>query len=88
MSTMSKTKTLVFAFSVLTSLGATGLSAGAAQAREDLARIAVGEFNPALDRAEYTSFRRFHFRRFDRFDRFNRFDRFGRGGRGFGWGRF
>ena len=83
MSTMSKTKTLVFAFSVLTSLGATGLSAGAAQAREDLARIAVGEFNPALDRAEYTSFRRFGgFRRFDRFDRF------GRGGRGFGWGRF
>ena len=85
MSTMSKTKTLVLAVSVLTSLAATGLSAGSAQAREDLARIAVGEFNPALDRAEYTGFRRFHFRRFDRFDRF---DRFGRGGRGFGWGRF
>ena len=86
---MSKTKTLVFAFSVLTSLAATGLSVGSAQAREDLARIAVGEFNPALDRAEYTSFRRFGgFRRFDRFHRFDRFDRFGRGGRGFGWGRF
>ena len=82
MSTMSKTKTLVLAVSVLTSLAATGLSAGSAQAREDLARIAVGEFNPALDRAEYTSFRRFYFRRFDRFDRFDRF------GRGFGWGRF
>ncbi len=83
MSTMSQTKTLVLAVSVLTSLAATGLSAGSAQAREDLARIAVGEFNPALDRAEYTSFRRFGgFRRFDRFDRFDRF------GRGFGWGRF
>ena len=88
---MSKTKTLVLAFSVLAGLG---VSAGTAQAREDLASIAVAEINPALDRAEYTSFRGFggfrHFDRFHRFDfdRFDRFDRFGRGGRGFGWGRF
>ena len=91
---MSKTKTLVLAFSVLAGLG---VSAGTAQAqtRSDRANIAVGEFNPALDRAEYTSFRGFGgFRRFDRFydfdrfHRFDRFDRFGRGGRGFGWGRF
>jgi len=91
---MSKTKTLVLAFSVLASLAGIGVSAGTAQAREDLASIAVAEINPALDRAEYTSFRGFGgFRRFDRFhrfyfDRFDRFDRFGRGGRGFGWGRF
>ena len=92
---MSKTKTLVLAFSVLTSLAGLGVSAGTAQAREDLASIAVAEINPALDRAEYTSFRGFGgFRRFDRFygfdrfHRFDRFDRFGRGGRGFGWGRF
>ena len=92
---MSKTKTLVLAFSVLASLASIGVSAGTAQAREDLASIAAGDLNAALDRAEYTSFRGFGgFRRFDRFydfhrfDRFDRFDRFGRGGRGFGWGRF
>ncbi len=88
---MSKTKTLVLAFSVLTSLAATGLTAGSAQAQtgRDRASLAVSDLNAALDRAEYTSFRGFGgFRRFDRFYDFHRFDRFGRGGRGFGWGRF
>ena len=89
---MSKTKTLVLAFSVLTSLAGIGVSAGTAQAREDLASIAAGDLNSALDRAQYTGFGRGFggFRRFDRFHfhRFDRFDRFGRGGRGFGWGRF
>jgi hypothetical protein len=89
---MSKTKTLVLAVSVLTSLAGIGVPAGTAQAREDLASITAGDLNAALDRAEYTGFRggfggfrKFHFHRFDRFDRF---DRFGRGGRGFGRGRF
>src|SRR5215218_2064739 len=56
---MSKTKTLVLAVSVLTSLAATGLSAGSAQAQTSSGRvsIAVGELNSALDRAEYTGFR-------------------------------
>ena len=93
---MSKTKTLVLAFSVLTSLAGIGVSAGSAQAQtgRDRLSIAAGDLTSALDRAEYTSFRGFGgFRRFDRFhrfyfDRFDRFDRFGRGGRGFGWGRF
>ena len=99
---MSKTKTLVIAFSALASLAGIGVSAGTAQAqtRGDRASIAVGEVNRALDRAEYTSFRGFGgygfkrsygFKRFDRFygfKRFDRFDRFDRGGRGFGWGRF
>jgi hypothetical protein len=93
---MSKTKTLVLAVSVLTSLAGIGVSAGTAQAREDLASVTAGDLNAALDRAEYTGFRggfgrgfggfrKFHFHRFDRFDRF---DRFGRGGREFGRGRF
>ena len=89
---MSKTKTLVLAVSVLTSLAGIGVSAGTAQAREALASVTAGDLNAALDRAEYTGFRggfggfrKFHFHRFDRFDRF---DRFGRGGRGFGRGRF
>jgi len=90
---MSKTKTLVLAFSVLTSLAGIGVSAGTAQAQtgRDRLSIAAGDLTSALDRAEYTSFRGFGgFRRFDRFHRFyfDRFDRFGRGGRGFGWGRF
>ena len=86
---MSKTKTLVLAFSVLTSLAATGLSAGSAQAQTggDRPSIAMDELNAALDRAEYTGFRG-GFKRFHKFNRFDRFDRFGRGGRGFGWGRF
>ena len=48
---MSKAKTLVIAFSVLTSLTGIGVSAGAAQAqtRSDRASIAVGEVNRALD---------------------------------------
>ncbi len=56
---MPKTKTLVLAFSVLTSLAATGLSAGSAQAQtgSDRASLAVGGLNSALDRAEYTGFR-------------------------------
>ena len=93
---MSKTKTLVLAFSVLTSLAGIGVSAGTAQAREDLASITAGDLNAALDRAEYTGFRGGFGRGFEgfrkvhvhRFDRFDRFDRFGRGGRGFGRGRF
>jgi hypothetical protein len=94
---MSKTKTLVLAFSVLTSLAGLGVSAGTAQAQigRDRLSIAAGDLTSALDRAEYTSFRgsggfrRFdRFYGFDRFHRFDRFDRFGRGGRGFGWGRF
>ena len=93
---MSQTKTLVLAFSVLTSLAATGLSAGTAQAREDLASITAGDLNAALDRAEYTGFRGgfgrgfggFHKFHFHRFDRFYGFKRFGFGGRGFGRGRF
>ena len=47
---MSKTKTLVLAFSVLTSLAGIGVSAGTAQAREDLASITAGDLNAALDR--------------------------------------
>ena len=68
---MSKTKTLVLAVSVLTSLAATGLSAGSAQAQtgSDRASLAVGGLNSALDRAEYTGFRG------------------GWGHRGGGWGR-
>jgi hypothetical protein len=95
---MSKTKTLVLALSVLTSLAATGLSAGTAQAQtnSDRASIAVGERNSVLDRAEYTGFRGgfgrgfrdFHKFHFHRFDRFYGFKRFGFGGRGFGRGRF
>jgi hypothetical protein len=56
---MSKTKTLVLAVSVLTSLAATGLSAGTAQAQtgRDRPSIAVSELSSALDRAEYTGFR-------------------------------
>jgi len=56
---MSQTKTLVLAFSVLTSLAATGLSAGSAQAQtgSDRASLAVGGLNSALNQAEYTSFR-------------------------------
>ena len=84
---MSKIKTLVLAVSVLTSLAGIGVSAGTAQAREDLASVTAGDLNAALDRAEYTGFRG-GFGGFRRFDRFDRFDRFGRGGRGFGWGRF
>jgi len=58
---MSRTKTLVIAVSVLTSLAGIGVSAGTAQAqtRNDRASIAVGELNSALDRAEYASFRGF-----------------------------
>ena len=95
---MSQTKTLVLAFSVLTSLAATGLSAGSAQAQtgSDRPSLAVSDLNAALDRAEYTGFRggfgrgfggfrKFHFHRFDRFYGFKRF---GFGGRGFGRGRF
>ena len=93
---MSKTKTLVLAVSVLASLAGIGVSAGTAQAREDLASITAGDLNAALDRAEYTGFRggfgrgfggfrKFHFHRFDRFYGFKRF---GFGGRGFGRGRF
>ena len=68
---MSKTKTLVVAFSVLASLTGIGVSAGTAQAqtRSDRASIAVGEVNRALDRAEYTSFRGFGDYGFKRFDR-------------------
>ena len=59
---MSKTKTLVIAFSALASLAGIGVSAGTAQAqtRSDRASIAVGEVNRALDRAEYTSFKGGH----------------------------
>ncbi len=67
---MSKTKILVITLSAFASLAVTGLSAGTAQAqtRDDRVSIAVGEFNPALDRAQYTSFRGFGgFHRFDRF---------------------
>ena len=91
---MSQTKTLVLAFSVLTSLAATGLSAGSAQAQtgRDRASLAVGGLNSALDRAEYTGFGRgfggFHKFHFHRFDRFYGFKRFGFGGRGFGRGHF
>ena len=46
---MSKTKTLVLAVSVLTSLAGIGVSAGTAQAREDLASITAGALNAALD---------------------------------------
>ena len=95
---MTKTKTLVLAFSVLTSLAATGLSAGSAQAQtgRDRASIAASELNSVLDRAEYTGFRGgfgrgfggFHKFHFHRFDRFYGFKRFGRGGHGFDRGRF
>ena len=95
---MSKTKTLVLAVSVLTSLAATGLSAGSAQAQtgSDRPSLAVSDLNSALDRAEYTGFRGgfgrgfggFHKFHFHRFDRFYGFKRFGFGGRGFGRGRF
>ena len=51
---MSKIKTLVIVSSVLVPLAATGLSAGSAQAREELTRITAGELNSVLDRAEYT----------------------------------
>ena len=93
---MTKTKTLVLAVSVLASLAGIGVSAGTAQAREDLASITAGDLNSALDRAEYTSFRGgfgrgfggFHKFHFHRFDRFYGFKRFGFGGRGFGRGRF
>ena len=95
---MSQTKTLVLAFSVLTSLAATGLTAGSAQAQtgRDRPSIAVSELSSALDRAEYTGFRGgfgrgfggFHKFHFHRFDRFYGFKRFGFGGRGFGRGRF
>ena len=93
---MSKTKTLVLAFSVLTSLAATGLSAGSAQAQTSSSRVSVAasELNSVLDRAEYTGFRGgfgrggFHKFPFHRFDRFYGFKRFGFGGRGFGRGRF
>jgi hypothetical protein len=95
---MSKTKTLVLAFSVLTSLAATGLSAGSAQAQTSSGRVSVAasELNSVLDRAEYTGFRGgfgrgfggFHKFHFHRFDRFYGFKRFGFGGRGFGRGRF
>ncbi len=83
---MSKTKSLVIALSVLTSLAGIGVSTGTAQAqnRSDRASIAVGEVNRTLDRAEYTSFRGFGgygfkrsygFKHFDRFYGFKRFDR-------------
>src|SRR5215208_534943 len=54
---MSKTKTLVLAVSVLTSLAAMGLSAGSAQAQtgSDRLSIAAGDLTSALDRAEYMS---------------------------------
>jgi len=92
---MSKTKTLVLAFSVLTSLAATGLSAGSAQAQtgSDRPSLAVSELNSVLDRAEYTGFRGGFGRGFGgfhkfHFHRFYGFKRFGFGGRGFGRGRF
>ena len=95
---MSRTKTLVLAVSVLTSLAATGLSAGSAQAQTSSSRVSVAasELNSVLDRAEYTGFRGgfgrgfggFHKFHFHRFDRFYGFKRFGFGGRGFSRGRF
>ena len=72
---MSQSKTLVIAFSALTSLAAMGLSAGTAQAqtRNDRASIAASEFNAVLDRAEYTGFRKgFGFKRKFFFHRFHR----------------
>jgi len=78
---MYKTKTLVVALSAFVSLAAVGLTAGAAQAqtRSDRANIAMSEFNSALDRAQFTSFRGFAFRRFG-FRRFHRFHFFRFGG--------
>ena len=81
---MYKAKTLVVALSAFVFLATVGLTAGAAQAqtRNDRASIAVSEFNSALDRAQFTSFRGFGFRRFG-FHRFHRyhFFRFGGGHR-------
>ena len=81
---MYKAKTLVVALSAFASLATVGLTAGAAQAqtRSDRANIAMSEFNSALDRAQFTSFRGFGFRRqFASFHRFHFFRRFGGGHR-------